>query len=69
MVDLIVKEVFYPAKFCGIKSHMDNTLCDPQIVKLSMGVLCIHVWKVPRDTGCIFIKQEMSLKNGCSYSR
>lgn len=43
----------------------DKNLCDPQIVVLSLGVLCVcvmYVCKFHRETGCIFPKRKLPLK-------
>lgn len=46
-----------------------NTLCDPQIVFLSLGVLCIRFWYIcndPRDTG-IYITNTVVKKKWKIY--
>lgn len=50
----------------GLKSHMKQNLCDPQIVVLSLAVICVcfmYVYKLPRNRGCIkFQMREKSYK-------
>lgn len=43
-----------------------NTLCDPQVVVLIVGVIFapfMYVCKIPRNTGCIMQMREVSKKN------
>lgn len=62
-------DVFHCAKYWGFKSEKTQTQTkniNSRIVILSLGVFCVHfayVYKIPRETGCIFLMRELSYKN------
>lgn len=53
--------VFYCAKCYGFKSHMEQYfVCTVNCCSVSGWFRFMYVCKVPRDTKCIFLMQELS---------